>query len=427
MWRVPKWGWDMLTRRLQKQIIADLLFPPDGHEDGHLSPDDFDAPWGEIYAAIRDVSSEERRSALEVALNGRRDADTIRGAVLSMRPGDRPCYQSLHDLSPTLRPIEWLWSDWIPRGMITLLGAVPGAGKSYLALDLVWRVLEGDRFPDDTPVPMQDARVIYVDAELVPQLINERTQAWDMDTKRLFLMVPKVGEMVDFSQLEWRERLIDMAYELRPELVIVDSLSSISSKGENNIEDVREILGFLNALAVDYNCALMLIHHLRKRGAMALTDELCIDDFRGSSHIIAMSRSVLGLSVIQTGTEPDRNGPRKLEIIKTNLARYPEPIGIEFLPLEPTGVLLRYGDAPQEYREPTKAERCADWLLQFLTEAKEPVKPKEIIEQADEAGFSRTLVYSARRSLRSQVSDTAGRRDPTNCWVLGKRDGEDGE
>jgi hypothetical protein len=412
----------MLSSNLQKQIIADLL---NGQANGKHSPDDFDVPWGTLYQAISEVEPQDRRQALERALRGREDGDSILGAILSVRAGEQASYQSLHELGPTLKPITWLWEDWIPRGMITLLGAVPGAGKSYLALDLTRQILEGGAFPDGTPVTTGQESVIYVDAELVPQLINERAKSWHMDTQRLFLMCPKIGQMIDFSQIEWRDRLIEMAYGLKPALIVVDSLSSISSKGENNVEDVREVLGFLNALAVDYECGLLLIHHLRKRGALALTDELSIDDFRGSSHIIAMSRSVLGLSVIQTGPEPDRNGPRRLEVIKTNLARYPEPVGVEFLPLDPSGVLLHYGDDPQMYQEPTKSEQCIEWLLEFLEEANEPVKPKEIVEQAEAAGFSRTLVYSARRALQAKISDTAGRRDPTNRWVLGEWDGED--
>lgn len=414
----------MLTQRIQIQLIADLL--ANRNEMDHPDPERFDSPWREALEAILQAPQGEEHQALRAFAEGRRDGPEILGEILAAKPGSRPSFQSLHELAPTLQPIEWLWADWIPRGMISLLGAVPGAGKSYVALDLARRVLESDQFPDGTSVPVHDANVIYVDAELVPQLINERVQAWDMNTRRLFLMIPKAGEMIDLSQDEWREKLIDMVYDLRPTLVVIDSLSSITSKGENNVEDVRDVLGFLNALAMAYNCALLLIHHLRKRGAMALTDELSIDDFRGSSHIIAMSRSVMGLSVIQTGPEPDRNGPRKLEVIKTNLARYPESIGVDLVPLYPEGVLLRYGDAPQQYEAPTKTELCAEWLLQFLEEAGEPVKPKEIVEQAEAEGFSRSLVYSARRSLRTQISNTAGRRNPSNCWVLGEWD-EDGD
>ncbi len=53
-----------------------------------------------------------------------------------------------------------------------------------------------------------------------------------------------------------------------------------------------------------------------------------IHDFRGSGHITAMARTVLGLSVVQTGKTFSLNGPRRLELVKTNLGPYPNPLGV---------------------------------------------------------------------------------------------------
>jgi hypothetical protein len=180
-------------------------------------------------------------------------------------------------------------------------------------------------------------------------------------------------------------------YDLRPELVVVDSLSSISMRGENNVEDVRSVLGFLGAVAREFDLGLLLIHHLRKRGkATPMMDLVTADDFRGSTHIIAMARSVLALSIIQEGAEPDRNGPRRLEVVKTNLCRYPPALGVRFEegggegdqrgdhPSTALGTgsgspvpWLVYGETPREYREPTQAEVCAAWLVEVLEEAGE--------------------------------------------------------
>lgn len=71
-----------------------------------------------------------------------------------------------------------------------------------------------------------------------------------------------------------------MTAELRLELVMIDSLSSISSK----VESVRPVLSFLNDLAVDYRTALLLVHHLRKGGGpLARSGEVTPDDLHGSS------------------------------------------------------------------------------------------------------------------------------------------------
>ena len=129
----------------------------------------------------------------------------------------------------------------------------------------------------------------------------------------LFLMLPRPNDMLDFGRDEYKSQLHAMIQQIDPELIIVDSLSSVSTKGENNIEDIRGIMGYFNEIASTYNVGLVLIHHLRKRGGqqMQLDAALSIDDFRGSSHIIAMSRSVMGLSVVQASPDDQHNGPRK--------------------------------------------------------------------------------------------------------------------
>jgi len=404
----------MLPRKTQLQLIADAL--------AGLAVDvpvsAFHEPYQAIFQAISAAGDSyiARRQALDKALAGRRDRDNLIRAILEMKPGERLEFASLQDIAADLPEIEWLWPFWIPQGMITLLGAVPGAGKSYVALDLARRVIADEAWPDGAPQRCGGANVIYVDAEVVPQLIAHRAKLWRMDMSRLFLMLPQGKLFIDFADQDDRDHLAEMVYHLSPALIVIDSLSSISTRGENNIEDVRDVLSFLNSLAVDAQCGLLLIHHLRKRGQLPLADTLTIDDFRGSGHIIAIARSVIGLSVIQTGPEPDRNGPRRLEIVKTNLARYPEPIGVEFLPLEPEGVYLKYGDAPQKYREPSHLEQCEEWLLEVLADG--PMKPKEIVEMAEGEGFSRRNVYRARENLQAQIRNTAGRKSPDNRWEL---------
>ena len=108
-------------------------------------------------------------------------------------------------------------------------------------------------------------------------------------------------------------------------------------------------------------------------------------------------------SIIPDGAEPDRNGPRRLEVVKTNLCRYPEALGVWFQDSHELhelgeggegktshelhelgeggegktshelhelselgkgekggGTVPRvvYGEAPKAYREPTQGEGC---------------------------------------------------------------------
>jgi hypothetical protein len=407
----------MLTQRMQIQAIADLLagLGPSDH-----NPRDFSEPLRSLYRALLEAPRDRdgQQKALVQVLSDEPERDAIIGAILAAVPGERLAFPSLEEIAARLPPIAWLWPDWIPLGMITLLGSIPGAGKSYVALDLARRVIHGGSFPDDAPVPQPGGNVIYVDAENVPRIIKQRAEGWGMDTSRLYLMGPGERACIDLSAFRDQEHLQEMAYTLKPALIVIDSLSTVSTRGENNVEDVRQLLNFLNRLAQEPGCALLLVHHLRKRGPLPSDGPLSVDDFRGSSHIIAMARSVLGLSLIRTGPEPDRNGPRRLEVVKTNLARYPEPLGVEFLSGYPAGVTLQYGPPPQAYRKPTKLDKCKAWLVETLREAGEPLKPAELVALGEEAGFCRATLYDARAGLGRRVRDTHKKRSPRNMWAL---------
>jgi hypothetical protein len=378
-------------------------------------------PWLTCWRALdADSDSPPHETVLRV-LEDHPERDNLISTLFSLVPGDTLQYPTLYDLAQDLPPITWVWPGWIPRGMLTLFGAVPGAGKSLVALDLCRRIIHGEPFPDGTPMTCAGASVLYVDAEAVPQITNARATHWQMDTQRLYLMLPEGDALLDFGQDADRDRLVEMVYTVKPALIIVDSLSSVSSKSENAVEDVRALLGFFASLAREHTLGLVLIHHARKRGATLsgapLFTPITLDDFRGSGHIVAMARSVLGLSVVQNGPQPDSNGPRQLEVIKSNVARLPAPLGFEMLPLAPAGVLLKWGAAPERWQAPTKLDECVAWLADWLHEAGEPLSPQDIIAEAKRLGFSRATVFRAREILGAKVKNTAGRRDPNNLWA----------
>lgn len=407
----------MLTRKLQIQALSDRLagYPV------LYSARSFQEPWRTCWLALEGATVEHYRETLVKALANNPERTKILETLFAARPGYKMHFDSLEEIAPELLPIEWLWPGWLPRGMLTLFGAAPGAGKSFVGLDLCWRITTNQGFPDGSPVPNPDANIVYVDGEAVPQILNERALAYGVDRKRLFLLLPDPGEAIDFGEEKYRDRLLEMVATLQPELVIIDSLSSIHSKGQNNIEDVRELLGFLAQVAEAHRTGMLLIHHIRKPGNgqnMQMFD-LTMSDLSGSGYIVAMARVVWGLHVIQTGPAVNPNGPRLLKVLKTNLGPYEDPLSFTFAPLRPKGVTLRWTkDTPGTYQEPTKLESCKAWLLTLLAE--ETMKPAEIVELGETEGFARSLIFRARRDLNDQIENTEGKNSPQNRWKLVK-------
>jgi len=410
----------MLTKRMQIQAIADRLA---GFETT-LKAHNLTEPWRTVMVALERAEPGQAREALLAVLKDHPDREVIMGALYSTKPGAplSDCL-SLVEMDETglIADVEWLWPNWLPLAMLSLLTAYGGAGKSIVALDLCRRIIANSAFPDGAPVGRPGATAIYVDAEIVPQAHNTRAKVWAMDRSRVYLMLPQPDELfIDLNQLSFQDRLVEMAFTVNPTLIVVDSLSASSIKGLNAKEDVMLELGFLNRLAQELHCGMLLIHHLRKPGGNVVT-QLTQHDVMGSAHIVNASRSVLGLSIIQTGPQLDLNGPRRLEVLKTNFCRYPKPIGVEFVEVHPDAPELRYGEAPQPYELPNKVDTCADWLLATLQEQEEPIKPKEVVAMAAEAGHSRASVYRARDFLETEgLLVNVGTR-PYCLWALAER------
>ena len=262
--------------------------------------------------------------------------------------------------------------------------------------------------------------MIYVDAESVPQILKERSDYYAMDQSKLYLMLADPGEMIDLGQQKYQDRLTEMASTLNPELIIIDSLSSIHSRGQNNVEDLRSLVGYLVRLAAWANCGLILVHHIRKPpsgGGRMMNVDLGMEDLSGSGYITQQARVVIGLHVVQTGPEFDPNGPRELKVLKSNLGAYPKSLGFTFEPLYPDGAKLKWDvQAPHEYHEPTQLDACKEWLEDLLKENRQGLKPKEVAKIGVEQGFSERTIYRARNELHQQIANTHGRQSPENTW-----------
>lgn len=413
----------MLTLRMQARAIWRLMHTDD--DLGSINAEEFSEPWRTIYQIVERCLSQgmEPYAALETAVtraaSGNKGDDYwnhVRQLVATINgAGDAAGYSSYAELASSLPPVEWLWEPWIPRGMLSLLGAWQGTGKSWFALDLARIVTQGQTWPDGAPLSSHGP-AIYVEAEAVPRITVDRIRAMNISARSIYPLLPDNYGMLDLTKRAWQDRLTDMVDQLRPQLVIIDSLTNVSDAGQNSVEDVKNLLMYLVRLADFANCGMVVIHHLRKPAGGQLTlPGVNIHDFRGSGHITAMARTILGLSVVQKGKQFSLNGPRRLELAKTNLGPYPAPLGVEIT--ETAGVKqFVYGDAPSG--EKNTLDECKAWLLDLISDG--PVSSKEALQAGEEAGYNRDTVFDARASLLSEnvIVNTKGTHHRGNKWAL---------
>jgi hypothetical protein len=399
---------------------------------------ELDAPWGPILHRVRPAYSRDEAASLLTYAAGPDGGEPLAELIAllpeddafpkrlepppepSRRPRNR--YPPLRDMPPDLAEVKWLWPSWIPRGMVTLLAAAPGAGKSLVALDLARRIIRGEPFPDGAAIPQPGSSVLLVDAEGAPGLLRQRVEAWQIDPGLLFLWA-STGSLhpVDLGTLDQMKRLLDMCSVIGPALVIVDSLASAAPRTETSVKAAREVLGSLSTVAHTLGLALLVIHHLRKGHAGSALHPPTAYDLRGSSHLTAAARSILMLSPEAApghASAPDPNGPRRLAVVKSNLGRLPRPLSLA-LEERPGAPLLSYSPLVEPSPPPTLEQLCEEWLVQYLAEVGEPVRPVEVVEEAWTAGFSRRTLYRARRALAAAVVDVGtSPRDPHKAWAL---------
>lgn len=386
--------------------------PPDGPLDAEMVWE----IWGEFSGQLVGVFGDEGK-ALEAELRALIDPERR--------------FLSLAELAPELPPLSWVWEHWLPAGMLSLLAARPGTGKSLVALDLCRRVIAGEAWPDGSVQTRAGQPCIYVDAENVPAILNQRAEEWEqwgMDRRLIYPVIPDDDDgVVNLGGERYRELLEAMAFKLAPGLIVVDSLRDVLPAGESNVEDVRSTLAFLSNLATSNGCAVLLVHHLRKgsnSGQLALLDSIDLDQVSGSGYIGGRARVVLGLTKVQVGEEPDKNGPRKLEVVKTNLGEYPKDMGIVFERTPPDGLRLVWSaNAPKRYQEEaepevTRTDEAQEWLVAYLEAAGEPVMPSQVQADAQTAGISQATLFRARAKLEGQVINTAGKKVRGNRWQL---------
>lgn len=408
----------ILSNRTQASIIAALL----RGDQPDFNPSDLTGAYREYYAWYSDLQGIQQPGGLWhhfLATYARKDEHFTACQLIGALHDEPLHYPSVDGTLDQLPDLRWLWHPWIARGQITLLTGDPSAGKSYLSLDLARRIAADTTWPDGTPVG-QPGVTLYVDAENRPSVLKIRVSNWtDAQRQRLYYMLPAPNlMMIDLEGDLDRERFLDRVYRLRPALIIIDSYGSISLKGENNKEDVQRILSFLTRVSRDYDCAVVIIHHLRKRSRIQLTlpqmPRISIHSVRGSGHIGAMATNILGLQLVGT----DQNGVRSLHVVKNNLGIAPEPIGVTFIPWSenPEVAVISYGDVPEPDHDLTKVEQCMEWLVELLEDG--ALSPSEIIDLAEYEDYNRRMVFRARNKLGAAIVDTEGPKHPSNRWTL---------
>lgn len=228
-----------------------------------------------------------------------------------------------------------VWNGYTPRGVMTLLGAHGGTGKSTIALMLsVCAVLGRPLFGVET----EPCKVLFVsledDSTVVRHRLSSLCKAWLIDPEQLIkgLQIVDGREHPELFTAETRgtgqvTRTFNELHALVEAgnigLVVIDNASDAFGGDEIQRRQVRAFMRELGKIAVLNNSALVLLAHVDKNTSRATKPENS-EGYSGSTAWHNSARSRLFLT-------RGKDDLLTLEHQKNNLGRKRDPITLQWL------------------------------------------------------------------------------------------------
>lgn len=174
------------------------------------------------------------------------------------------------------RPLPtWLIGRHIPDKGVGFIYSEPGAGKSFIALDMALSVAHGlDNWQGDTIKRNDAPAVVYIASEGSFDM-GHRIKAWhkakNLDPAKAphFFILEQTINFMSNDDVAKLLRTLSSVSPAIPVLVVVDTVSrALPGADENLQKDMTLFVRACDAVRDAFNCAVLGIHHAGKSGDM---------------------------------------------------------------------------------------------------------------------------------------------------------------
>ena len=181
-------------------------------------------------------------------------------------------------------PISWLVKRWIQSQALVMVHGPSGGGKTFVVLDWCLRMASG--IEDWAGHKVRPGNVVYLAGEGHHGL-RGRVAAWKHYNQagKLAMWLSKDG--CDLNTPAGYLKVVEQVRMLpnKPDAIVVDTLHRFLSGDENSAQDAKTMLDACNALMMEFNCSVILVHHTgvsdeaqhRARGSSAWRGALDIE------------------------------------------------------------------------------------------------------------------------------------------------------
>jgi phage/plasmid primase-like uncharacterized protein len=260
----------------------------------------------DMYGAAQDIVIVADHDSSGVGQRYAEQASAKYGARMVMPPemGDANDYAAAgHDLKLLLEPpandwlipaddfcaqpspIAWMVKHWIQRNALIMVHGPSGGGKTFCVLDWCLRIAHS-REETWHGNKVRSGSVVYLAGEGHHGL-RGRIAAWKHHHSAGALNMWLSRDGCDLNTAAGYLRVVDSIRALKttPEIIVVDTLHRFLLGDENSAQDAKTMLDACNALMMEFNCSVILVHHTgvsdeaqhRARGSSAWRGALDIE------------------------------------------------------------------------------------------------------------------------------------------------------
>ena len=188
------------------------------------------------------------------------------------------------DFSSQPAPISWLVKGWLQDKALMMVHGPSGGGKTFIVLDWVMTIASANATWFSNKV--KGGSVIYLAGEGHHGL-RGRVAAWKQQHGVNHLNMWLSREGCNLNTHEGYQRVLNniRSLSIQPSIIVVDTLHRFLEGDENSAQDAKTMLDACNALMMEFNCSVLLVHHTgvsdeaqhRARGSSAWRGALDIE------------------------------------------------------------------------------------------------------------------------------------------------------
>lgn len=314
---------------------------------------------------------------------------------------------------------KWLYAPdgdgVIPLQTGTVFAGIGGEGKSSFAIHLAALLSRGE-LPGDMH-GLRRATIIFGPEDDWATAMVPRLMAAGAELQRVFKVSAEVWTPYGAQEQELKfpldiQHLDSAVTQTGAKLIVVDPISTSMTGDMNKVQDVRDALGALTALAQKHELAVIAINHFNKSAGSVASK------MSGSHAIRDVVRSYLAFGTDEETGEriitQDKNnygtgfGSWKFVLQNTQVQTDDGPAEVPAVQMLGSSDVTVKDLIDREHGDPEEDNRkdWESWLIELLTESGGSMEVKEIEKAANSVGFNFKRIQKDRSKIKNPRVET---------------------